>query len=109
MEETLNKKQHTNFTLEKKILPPLLPEFELGTFRSRVRRSNQQAIPVPLLQSQLCVLTLIRCLFHACITAVARKRPQSFCQLCKWQVTHKHANTLDPTKLEWADYAAVQA
>ena len=32
-------------TLEKKILPPLLPGFELATFRSRVRRSNQQAIP----------------------------------------------------------------
>ena len=29
--------------LEKKILPPLLPGFELATFRSRVRRSNQQA------------------------------------------------------------------
>ena len=40
-----NKNQHTNLTLEKKILPPLLPGFELATFRSRVRRSNQQTIP----------------------------------------------------------------
>ena len=32
-------------TLEKKIPPPLLPGFELATFRSRVRHSNQQAIP----------------------------------------------------------------
>ena len=29
------------------------------------------------LQSQLCVLTLIRCLFHSRVTAVARKRPWS--------------------------------
>ena len=40
-----------------------------------------------LLQSQLCVLTHIRCPCHPCITTVAHKRPQSFCQKCKWQVT----------------------
>ena len=62
-----------------------------------------------LLQSQLCVLTLIRCPFHPLVTAVARKRLRSFCQKCRWQVTPKHAYTFDPTKLEWADYAAVQA
>ena len=28
-----------------------------------------------------------------------------FCQKCRWQVTHKHAYTLDPTNSEWADYA----
>ena len=44
MEWTPNESQHTKLTLEKKILPPLLPEFELATFRSRVQRSNQQAI-----------------------------------------------------------------
>ena len=27
----------------------------------------------------------------------------------RWQVTPKHAYTLDPTKSEWADYAAVHA
>ena len=27
----------------------------------------------------------------------------------QWQVTPKHAYTFDPTKLEWADYAAAQA
>ena len=37
--------ERTKLTLEKKILPLLLPGFELATFRSRVRRSNQQAIP----------------------------------------------------------------
>ena len=51
-----------------------------------------------LLQSKLCVLTLIRCPFHPLVTAVARKRSRSFCQKCKWQVTSKHAYTLDPTK-----------
>ena len=45
MERTLNESQHTKLTPEKKILPLLLPGFELATFRSRVRRSNQQAIP----------------------------------------------------------------
>ena len=59
--------------------------------------------------SLLFVLTLIRCPFHLRVTAVVRKRPRSFCQKCKWQVTPKHAYTLDPTKLEWADYSAVQA
>ena len=43
------------------------------------------------------------------VTAVARKRSRSFCQKCKWQLTPKHAYTLDPTKSEWADYATVQA
>ena len=40
---TPNKSQHT--TLGKNFLPPLLPGFELTTFRSRVLRSYQQAIP----------------------------------------------------------------
>ena len=62
-----------------------------------------------LLQSQLCVLTLIQCLLHPCVTTLARKRPWSFCQKCRWQVTPKHPYTLDPMKLEWADYAAAQA
>ena len=45
-----------------------------------------------------------------CVTAVARKRLRSFCQKCRWKITPKHAYSLvDPTKLEWADYAAVQA
>ena len=32
--------------------------------------------------------------FHPRVTAVARKRPRSFCQKCRWQVTVKHAYTL---------------
>ena len=69
-------------------------------------------------ESTLCAL--IRCPFHPPpphprVTAVARKRPRSFCQKsrsfcqkCRWQVTPKHAYTLDPSKSELADYAAVQ-
>ena len=47
-----------------------------------------------LLQGWLSVLTLISVSFPPCVTAVARKRPQSFCQKCRWQVTAKHAYTL---------------
>ena len=43
------------------------------------------------------------------VTAVARKRLRPFCWKCRWQVTSKHAYTLDPTKSKWADYAAIQA
>ena len=41
------KSAQKKLTLEKKILTPLLPGSELATFRTRVRHSNQQAIPVP--------------------------------------------------------------
>ena len=61
------------------------------------------------LQSQFCVLTPIRCPFHPRVTTVARKRPRLFCQNYRWQVAPKHAYTLDPSKSEWADNAAVQA
>ena len=55
------------------------------------------------------MLTLIPCPFHPHVTAVERKKNRSYCQKCRWQVTPKHAYTLDPTKSEWADYVAVQA
>ena len=71
-------------------------------------KSQQEQQENVLFQSQLCVLTLIWCPFHPHFTAVARKRPQSFCQKCKWQVTSEYAYTLNPTKSEWADYATVQ-
>ena len=48
VERTPNKSQHTKLTLEDKILLLLLLGFELATFQSRARRSNQQAIPAPL-------------------------------------------------------------
>ena len=41
----------------------------------------------------LCWL-LFRYLFHPRVTAVACKRPRSFCQKRRWQVTAKHAYTL---------------
>ena len=44
-----------------------------------------------------------------CVTAVARRRPRSFCRKCRWQLTPKHAYTFDPTKSERANCAAVQA
>ena len=47
---------------------------------------------------------LIRCPFHPNVTAVARKRPPSFCQSAGGRL---HECTLDPTKSEWADHAAV--
>ena len=40
-----------------------------------------------------------------CVTKVACKRPQPFCQKCRCQVTPKHACVLDPTKLELVDCA----
>ena len=59
------------------------------------------------------MLTLIWYPFHPRVTAVASKRPRSFCQKCRWQVTdksaYKRAYTLDLTKSELADYVAVQA
>ena len=42
VERTLDKSQHTKLNLEKKILSPLLPGFELANFRSRVRRFNKK-------------------------------------------------------------------
>ena len=47
VERILNKSQHTKLTLEKKIILQLLPGIELLTFRWRVWRSFQQAIPAP--------------------------------------------------------------
>ena len=48
VKQTPNKCQHTKLTLEKNILPPLLPGLELATFRPRFLRSYQQAFPAPL-------------------------------------------------------------
>ena len=40
------------------------------------------------------------------VSAATHKKPRSFCQKCRCQVMPKHLFTLDPTKLEWAEYAA---
>ena len=42
--------------------------------------SWQEQLEDFLLQRELCVLILVPCLFNPCVIAVARKRPQSFCQ-----------------------------
>ena len=47
MERTQNKSQDRRVNSGEEILPPLLPGFELATFRSRVQRFYQQAIPAP--------------------------------------------------------------
>ena len=50
-----------------------------------------------LLWGQLSVLTFIQYLFHPRVPTVVilvGKRPQSFCQKCRWQVTAKHTCTL---------------
>ena len=44
--------------------------------------------------SQLCVLTFTWCPFHPRVNTVASKRPRSFCQKRRWQVTPKHACAL---------------
>ena len=52
VEQTPNRSQRTKLTLEKKILPPLLPGIEPATFRLRVRRCTEWSIPKPLLDIQ---------------------------------------------------------
>ena len=47
-----------------------------------------------LLQGQLSVLALIFVSVPARVTSVARKRPRSFFQKCRWQVTAKYACTV---------------
>ena len=85
--------------MEKKILPPVQPGIRHLSIRNPA--FYQQAIPVP--------LSFGVPLFVAPrVTAVACKRPRSFCKKCRWQVTPKHAYPLDPVKSEWADYT-VQA
>ena len=49
-----NKNQHRKLTMEKKILPPLLPGFEPTTFQSWVWCSNHWAIPAPWIKQALC-------------------------------------------------------
>ena len=47
VERTRNKSQHPKLILERKILPPLLPGFELATFRSRVERCTNKLSRLP--------------------------------------------------------------
>ena len=66
----------------------------VGLFIERLQvRTAAGAAGEFLLQSQVCVLTPSRCPFHPRVTAVARKRPQSFCQKCRWQVTPQRSRS----------------
>ena len=71
-----------------------------GEENSPARRSYQQAIPAP-------------CPFHPnpptpCYRSGTLKTPVILPN-CRWQVIPRHAYTLDLTKTEWADYAAIRA
>ena len=52
--------------------------------------------------------SLIQCWFYPCVTAVAHKRPRSFCQQCRWQDKPGHAFFLYPwpseVKMGWLCY-----
>ena len=54
-------------------------------------------------------LTQFQRKFHVNFRNWRAKDPGHSAKKCRWQVTPKHAYTLDPTKSEWDDYAAVQA
>ena len=54
------------------------------------------------------MLTLIRCPFHPVLQQWHVKDPGHSAK-CRWQVIPEHAYSLDPSKSEWANYAAVQA
>ena len=99
--------------LESNVVVSFSPELDLTLF-SLDRITHSIAI---CLQKKFTVFSRVnfvhRLLFNVhstpFVTAVAHKRPWSSCQKCRWQVTHKHAYILEPTQLEWADSAAVQA
>ena len=78
--------------------PPLqIAGLEFATFRSRVRRFTNTLSRLPFCADSHSVYVPPR------VTAVARKRPRPFRKKCKWQVTPKHAYTLDTTNSERAD------
>ena len=80
VERTPNMFHYAKLTLEEKILPPLLPGFELATFRSRVRRSYLQAIPALRIRicslhfTQLQVITHFGCNLTKCETDFSAER-----------------------------------
>ena len=55
------------------------------------------------------MLSLIQCPFYPRVTAVALKRPLRSAESADGRLHLNTHYTLDPTKSEWADYAAVQA
>ena len=81
VERTPNKSQYTKLTLEKKILPQLLPGFKLATFRSRVRRSYKQVVPAPHGTECTCVYWFTRsCLLTNISLSFANAVPSKRCE-----------------------------
>ena len=60
VERTPNKSQHTKLTLEKTILLPLLPGFELATFRSGGRRFTVRISRLPNVTSSQTGMSLLQ-------------------------------------------------
>ena len=98
VERTPGKSQHTKLTLEKKILPQLLLGVELATFQSRVRRANQQAIPLPLTSELVGVLSPVNHKgFYLSGLVYTSKRKQSTlfdCYHCMYRLLSLYALTL---------------
>ena len=92
VERTL--KQCRKLTLEKKIIPLLLPGLEPKTFRSWIWRSNHWAIPAPHLTSQSLTELFVRWpvqLLASLVAVVHLQRnkqndasSKSFCKCCSW-------------------------
>ena len=101
--DTEIKSQHTKLTLEKKTLPPLLPGFELASFRSRVRRSNQETISALTNTPSKATVsrTLFECVENRCrsLTSGQVRSGSSFTTawICKvWKVTNLCSNKRGP-------------
>ena len=60
VERPPNESKHTKITLEKKLHSPLVPGFELATFRSRVRRSTNTLVFDEVSNHWLCVRPSLR-------------------------------------------------
>ena len=65
----------------------------VGSENSRLAHSHSSYKNFLLHDNFLCRL-LFQYLFHPCVTTVACKRPRSYCQKCRWQVTAKYTCTL---------------
>ena len=79
-----NKSQHRKSTLEKKILPPFQQGFEPATFQSRVRCSNNWAIPAP-----LAILSSTSTVIHSVKQRLLRNRPGSALRPLTRKITNR--------------------
>ena len=79
-----------------------------GLLVERWTRYRKVASSSPGRNEGIILFSRVRCPFHPLVTAVACKRPRSFCHNCRWQIPLKHTYTLDSMKSQWA-HCAVQA